>query len=330
MSTIDISVIIPVYNASALLDRCLDSVFNQVGNYNIEVILVDDGSTDNSVTLIKQRKEQERIRLFCQANSGPAKARNKGITAACGKYLTFLDADDYWLPGFLEATYQFLETHPECVAVSVAQRHITFSGTHESPHNWDKLSNPEGSVIDDFFSFWGRYNHICTGSILIRTKVVKSLGGMREDLRSCEDIEFWNCVASKGKMGYIPIILFVSDGNKVTTVQGWSKYTFRFRDTVDFGVWNLRLAKLLSPEQISSASKQYDKIVLGITRSYICGKKFKKAKDNLKYYSKGGQPHYILRYASYGHLVWYSFATAYLFYRYLKISIPFFKHKLGL
>ena len=97
---IDISVIIPVYNAALLIDRCLDSVFAQNGIYKTEVILIDDGSTDNSVEIIKNRREQSQIILLQQKNAGPAVARNKGLAIASGKYAAFLDDDDYWLPDF--------------------------------------------------------------------------------------------------------------------------------------------------------------------------------------------------------------------------------------
>ena len=87
---IDVSVIVPVYNAGSLVSRCLDSIFNQAGGFSIEVILVDDGCTDNSVEVINARPEQDRIRLFRQSNSGPAKARNRGIAEARGSYLAFI------------------------------------------------------------------------------------------------------------------------------------------------------------------------------------------------------------------------------------------------
>ena len=74
----DISIIIPVYNAVPLLERCLDSIFNQTTLYSYEVILVDDGSTDNSVEVIKARLEKN-IVLYQQQNAGPSAARNKGV-----------------------------------------------------------------------------------------------------------------------------------------------------------------------------------------------------------------------------------------------------------
>jgi glycosyltransferase involved in cell wall biosynthesis len=95
---VDISVIIPVYNAALLLDRCLDSVFFQKTKYDVEVVLVDDGSTDDTIGVIKRRKEQNDILLYQQENAGPAIARNKGVELAHGEYCAYLDADDWILP----------------------------------------------------------------------------------------------------------------------------------------------------------------------------------------------------------------------------------------
>lgn len=102
----DLSIIIPVYNGALLLNRCLDSIFSQNTRYSYEVILVDDGSTDNSVALIKARKEPN-IVLHQQQNAGPAVARNIGIELAKGKYLAFIDADDYWNQGYIQKTVDF-------------------------------------------------------------------------------------------------------------------------------------------------------------------------------------------------------------------------------
>ena len=78
---IQLSIIIPVYNTASLINRCLDSIFNQTTTYLYEVIIVDDGSTDNSIEIIKSRKETNII-LYQQKNAGPAAARNKGVEHA--------------------------------------------------------------------------------------------------------------------------------------------------------------------------------------------------------------------------------------------------------
>lgn len=284
----DISIIIPVYNASALIDRCLNSVFSQLGNHNLEIIIIDDGSTDDSVDLIKRREEQDMIRLFQQNNSGPSKARNKGIKEAKGKYLAFLDADDYWLPGFLETTYNFLEENADCVAVSVCQRHMTTTGEHVSPKNYENLAPQRGLIINDFFSFWAENNHICTGSILIRTDIAKKTQGMREDLRICEDLEYWAYLSIFGKLGFIPDLLFVSDGSKVTNNIGWvSKNLPRWNAAVPVEIWQKRLLENNKGiENNKSFFKARGRIARNLSYSILMSKRYEVAKEQIKKYGK--------------------------------------------
>ena len=82
----DISIIIPVYNAAALIRRCLDSILAQKGGYDYEVLLVDDGSTDDSVAIIESYNNP-RFKVFRQQNAGPSRARNKGLQEAKGRFL---------------------------------------------------------------------------------------------------------------------------------------------------------------------------------------------------------------------------------------------------
>lgn len=285
---VDISIVIPVYNAETLIDRCLDSVFTQSVDYNLEVILVDDGSTDNSVKKINNRKEQEFIRLFKQPNSGPAKARNKGIQEAQGKYLAFLDADDYWLPGFLEVTFKFLEAHAECVAVSVAQKHLTTSGVNEAPCGWERITDREQLVLKDFYSFWAEHDHVCTGSIMIRTKIAKDTGGQRTDLRICEDLEYWAFIATYGKIGYIPKLLFVSDGSKVTETVGWvQKHLPRWNAAVTIEEWQKRiLRKRPQLAEHLGFKKARGRIAKNLAYSILLSKRYELAKEQIERYGK--------------------------------------------
>lgn len=96
-----LSIIIPVYNASAYIKQCIDSLYKQKFT-DWELILVNDGSTDNSEKLCKEyANNDERVVLICQENAGVSTARNAGINQAKGKYITFVDADDYMGDGFL-------------------------------------------------------------------------------------------------------------------------------------------------------------------------------------------------------------------------------------
>lgn len=238
----DLSIIIPVYNKSKLINRCLDSIFNQSTLYSYEVILVDDGSTDNSVELIKARKESNII-LYEQQNAGPSVARNKGVELSHGKYCAYLDADDYWSDSFIEKTVGFLEEYDECVAVNVAQRHLTVSGEHIAPSCYKDFVAP--FVLDDFFDFWAKYMHVCTGSVVIRTDVIKQTGGMRADLRITEDLEFWALVSTFGKWGFIPEVLFTSDGMDIIANQSdWlRKMQIRWNNAPSVADWEKRIVK---------------------------------------------------------------------------------------
>lgn len=90
-----ISVIVPVFNSSKYISRCIESVLNQTYN-NFELILVDDGSVDDSLSILKEyARKDKRIKVFTQKNSGPGVARNLGIAKATGDYIVFVDSDDY-------------------------------------------------------------------------------------------------------------------------------------------------------------------------------------------------------------------------------------------
>ena len=237
---IDISVIIPVYNAAALLPRCMNAILAQKGGYAYEVLLVDDGSMDDSVAVI-EAYQNPCFKVFRQQNAGPSKARNRGLQEARGRYVTFLDADDYWEESFFEQTIGFLEDHENCIAVTVGQKHLTVSGCYEAPACITDYQQP--MVLEDFFEFWGQWMHVCTGSIMIRADIAKQIGGQREDLRITEDLEFWALLATYGKFAFIPTVLFTSDGTElVKDKAGWlKKMTIRWMNAPSIADWEKRI-----------------------------------------------------------------------------------------
>ena len=102
---IKVSVIVPVYNAQDYLEQCIVSILAQTLQ-EIEVICVDDSSTDRSLEILKKyEKEDSRMRVLTQPNSGAGAARNRGLSQASGEYLSFLDADDFFEPDMLELAY---------------------------------------------------------------------------------------------------------------------------------------------------------------------------------------------------------------------------------
>ena len=114
-----VSIIVPVYNGERFLGQCLDSLLGQT-HENIEVVCVDDGSTDGTPAILGEyAKADGRIRLIRQENAGPGPARNRGIDAACGQYLYFFDADDWCEPTLVErAVARIEETDADMVVLT--------------------------------------------------------------------------------------------------------------------------------------------------------------------------------------------------------------------
>lgn len=247
-----ISVIIPSYNKESLIVRTLRSVEDQNYGGDIEIILVDDCSTDGTLA-VTEAIADTRVKILRQEkNSGPSAARNRGLAEATGEYVAFLDADDYWLPDFLKTTAEFLDGHPEAVAVFVGQEHRTL--THQSSVNPPCLASGKCSgeivVLEDFWRFWREQGSapLCTGSVLMRRDILRRIGGQREDMRVCEDLEYWCCLGLQGKIGFIPSVLFVSDGVRdansnlaISRRQRLERYGPRWRNAMSMAQWKSRL-----------------------------------------------------------------------------------------
>lgn len=118
-----ISIIIPVYNVEKYLPQCLDSIINQTLK-DIEIICIDDGSTDNSLNILKEyQKKDNRIIIIEQQNGGAGKARNNGLKVARGKYLLFLDADDFFERNMCEKCYKKIEEEESDVLVFYSKQY---------------------------------------------------------------------------------------------------------------------------------------------------------------------------------------------------------------
>ena len=128
---IKVSVIMPIYNASAYLRPAMDSVLTQTLK-EIEIICVEDGSTDSSYELIKEyQKQDSRIRIVTETNAGPAHARNNGLKRARGEYISFLDADDFFEPTLLETLYNTAKERDLDIAIAEYDIYNTKKATFE-------------------------------------------------------------------------------------------------------------------------------------------------------------------------------------------------------
>ena len=192
-----ISVIIPCYNYAHFLPDAVNSVLRQQKNgLTVEIIVVDDGSLDNTATVAQGMGAA--IRYIHQENQGLSAARNTGIQAARGEYIVFLDADDLLTPGMLASQLNNFMAHPEldisvCLSLQTTQ-------DKDNPENHSCYLWPLKSAHLDM--------HLCHSNIspahtfMLRAKTVQSVGLFNADLRACEDHDYWlRCAALGKRMG---------------------------------------------------------------------------------------------------------------------------------
>ena len=183
-----VSVIIPTYNRARFLPAAIDSVLGQT-HKRVEVIIVDDGSTDDTDTVLNDYGD--RIRVLRQKNAGPAIARNRGIAMATGDIIAFLDSDDLWLPTKLERQVQSLEAGGPDVACSLCnckvlyangEKTSTFAIADTMPNcDTGVWLNPVEVLLNRFVMF--------NQAIAIRREVLERVGYFDETLRFGEDYD---------------------------------------------------------------------------------------------------------------------------------------------
>ncbi|KYZ76406.1 hypothetical protein AXX12_08205 [Anaerosporomusa subterranea] len=186
-----VSVIIPAYNAAQTIKRAICSVLNQ--SYRcIEIIVVDDGSSDDTSERVKSFGEQ--VHYIAQQNRGVSAARNRGVQAAKGEWIAFLDADDEWHPRKLEIQIQYLDAVPNLILISNTDvivrpgQHIAFADIKEKPifYIWEH-------------KMFLRRNKINTSSVLVKREVYQAVGGFDETLINGEDRDLWLKLLYDGK-----------------------------------------------------------------------------------------------------------------------------------
>ena len=191
-----ISVIIPCYNDTDHIEKSIDSALNQ-SHKNLEVIVIDDGSNDNTKRILKSLEPKIDI-LLSQENKGPSAARNKGVESATGEYLLILDSDDYFEPDFCEKAVAIMEENPNVKIVTCYARWFIDETNFQ-------IYKPKGGPVEDFL-----ISNSAVGNSLIRRRDFLDCKGYDEDLKSgFEDWElFIRLLATGGKAQVIPEILF--------------------------------------------------------------------------------------------------------------------------
>jgi glycosyltransferase involved in cell wall biosynthesis len=203
-----VSTIIPTYNRASLVPEAIDSVLAQTYRH-IEIIVIDDGSTDGTLEALKRYGNQ--IQVISQPNAGPAAARNRGIRAAKGELIAFLDSDDLWLPEKLERQVNLLRRVGEAVPCCLCNIKLRWKEQESTSFDIAWLDpaiaegvwhNPDEVLATRFVLF--------NQGVVIRRRVLDEIGGFDESFRLLEDYDLALRLSARGDWAFIrqPLVVW--------------------------------------------------------------------------------------------------------------------------
>jgi len=194
-----ISVIMPCYNAEAHLERGLKSVLGQ-SHSNIELIAVDDGSTDSTAGMLKAVKDR-RVRVITQKNRGVCAARNRGLKEATGALIAFLDSDDTWDRNCLEKLFGGLERDTDAVLSYCGWQNVGLEGGKGRPYVPPDYEREDKDLQMLSSCPWPIH------AALTRRDAIEAAGGFDERFTNAEDYGLWLKVALSGRLKLVPEVL---------------------------------------------------------------------------------------------------------------------------
>jgi len=216
-----VSIIIPTYNRAEVLERALKSVLTQTYE-NHEVIVIDDGSTDNTESIIS--KYSSKIRYFSKLHAGVSAARNLGLEKSVGTWVCFLDSDDYWLPEKLKRQMTYISENPGMMVVQTDEKWIR-NGIFVNPMK--KHQKHDGWIFKQCLPLC----IVSPSAVMVHQKVFNDVGVFDESFPVCEDYDLWLRISLKYPIGFIPEKLIVKTGGHTDQLSRkyWGMDRYRVR-----------------------------------------------------------------------------------------------------
>lgn len=212
-----VSIIIPTYNRGWIVKEAIDSVLAQDFK-DFELIVVDDGSTDNTPDTLSSYKNE--IIMVRQKNKGVSAARNRGIVSAAGRWIAFLDSDDLWMPKKLSIQVDFFRRHPDALICQTEE--IWFrNGIRVNPRR--RHQKYSGMIFE-------RSLDLCLVSpsaVMIDRRLFEIVGLFDESLPTCEDYDLWLRISSRYPVFLIDTPLIIKRGgheDQLSRTSGQDKY----------------------------------------------------------------------------------------------------------
>lgn len=248
-----ITVVIPLYNKQATIQRALQSVLTQTVQPE-EIIVVNDGSTDGSEKVVESLN-YPLINLIHQANAGVSTARNRGIDESTGDWIAFLDADDEWLPEYLETIQNLAQTYPQCMVLATSYFLQDFTGRKKTIRLKKMPFNSDQGVLSNYFQVAScSHPPVWSSAVVVKKEAIQSVGGFPAGIISGEDLLTWAKLAVKYKIAYSTRLLsvFMIDNSHIV-----SNLPSRLPDTRDFVGDELKKMYLNSEGKLKIDLKKY-------------------------------------------------------------------------
>ena len=237
--TPEVSVIIPTHNRRAMLLEAIDSVLAQ-STPAFELIVIDDGSTDETAEQLERLTETTRIEIERTDHRGPAAARNRGVAIARAPLVAFLDSDDLWSPTKLERQLAFMRDNPGC-AISQTNEIWIRNGRRVNPgHRHRKRA---GDIFIDSL----RTCLVGMSSVMMRADLFHSSGGFDEQMTAAEDYDLWLLILIDHEAGLLDEALVTRRAGHPDQTSATTPALDRFRI--------LALTKLLADDRLSEARR---------------------------------------------------------------------------
>lgn len=208
-----ISVVIPAFNSAGTIARAIESVLRQ-DEPTVEIIVVDDGSTDGTSELLAV-SYPEQVIVIRQENRGAAAARNRGIARARGEFVAFLDADDEWVPGKLRLQIDRMEANPGAALCFTDMSHWEHGREVNRSYLRERgLGACGGRIFDRLL----QECFIFTPTVVVRRTVFEAVGPFDESLRICEDYDLWLRIAERYELIFVdaPLLKRHRTGSNLT------------------------------------------------------------------------------------------------------------------
>ncbi|MEE8398324.1 MAG: glycosyltransferase [Desulfobacterales bacterium] len=264
-----VSVIIPTYNRGWILKEAIDSVLAQEG-VDLELIVVDDGSTDDTADILDSYGDQIRV-IGRPANDGVSAARNQGVAASTGALIAFLDSDDWWLKGKLSIQADFFHTHPDALICQTDELWVR-NGVRVNPKKYHK--KPSGMIFELSLSRC----LVSPSAVMMRRSLFDTVGGFDERFRICEDYDLWLRISCEHPIYLIDTPLIVKRGghpDQISKDVGLDKLRIR-------SITQMMESKVLSPDQYAAAVR----ILKEKCRIYASGCRKRGRQDEARHYEE--------------------------------------------